>query len=267
MNILLSSPFQLSSYYYYLPPLSRRWPTGGWGSIEYGTTGYTSGQIQGGRWKPLQYFLRRYVYRDYLIAASSDARVLVRSDDAFAPFSGTVTLSLLHVSSGATTPLSSSNITLPPGASSTAWFCANMTSPISQRCPSWSIILPRAGCLVNGSNCILLLSLLDSHGNVVADNFELLAPMGSMTLPAASVNVSVGMLGPTGNVPITLASSATALFVTLTTLAQGRFSDNAFLLPAGQLGVVVDFIPWGPLDYDLLNSTLRVEHVMGYGTD
>ena len=36
------------------------WPTGGWGSIEYGTP--VQGQVVGGRWKPLQHFLRRSVY-------------------------------------------------------------------------------------------------------------------------------------------------------------------------------------------------------------
>jgi hypothetical protein len=32
------------------------WPTGGWGSIEYGTP--VKGQVSGGRWKPLQYMLQ-----------------------------------------------------------------------------------------------------------------------------------------------------------------------------------------------------------------
>ena len=32
------------------------WPTGGWGSIEYGTP--REGQVIGGRWKPLQSFTR-----------------------------------------------------------------------------------------------------------------------------------------------------------------------------------------------------------------
>jgi len=66
-------------------------------------------------------------------------------------------------------------------------------------------------------------------------------------------------------VAVTLSSTATALFVTLTTLAQGRFSDNALILPPGQTSVA--FLPWGPLDFGLLRTTLRVEHVMGYGTD
>ena len=41
------------------------WPTGGWGSIEYG--GNTTGQVSGGRWKPLQVrrndFLRRFILK------------------------------------------------------------------------------------------------------------------------------------------------------------------------------------------------------------
>ena len=42
------------------------WPTGGWGSLEYGTTvadgagqPLTAGQVAGGRWRPLQHFFRQ----------------------------------------------------------------------------------------------------------------------------------------------------------------------------------------------------------------
>lgn len=54
-----------------------------------------------------------------------------------------------------------------------------------------------------------------------------------------------------GTVPITLLSTHTALYVTLTTLAQGRFSDNAF-------------IAWGELDRALLRKSLRVESLSDY---
>ena len=37
--------------------LNEIWPTGGWGSLEYGTA--APGQVVGGRWKPLHYFSRR----------------------------------------------------------------------------------------------------------------------------------------------------------------------------------------------------------------
>ena len=38
------------------------WPTGGWGSIEYGTP--VAGQVIGGRWKPLHHFMAEAAYTD-----------------------------------------------------------------------------------------------------------------------------------------------------------------------------------------------------------
>jgi hypothetical protein len=55
----------------------------------YGTVGYTPGQVQGGRWKPLQYFYERYLFRDVLVACSSDGRCLVKNDNALAPVAAT----------------------------------------------------------------------------------------------------------------------------------------------------------------------------------
>lgn len=39
------------------------WPTGGWGSVEYATAGFTAGQVRGGRWKALHHFYEQYLYR------------------------------------------------------------------------------------------------------------------------------------------------------------------------------------------------------------
>ena len=55
-----------------------------------------------------------------------------------------------------------------------------------------------------------------------------------MELPSASISVVVGA-GQDGHPEIMLTTNATALFVVLTTKAEGRFSDNAFLLEAGQV--------------------------------
>ena len=44
--------------------LNEIWPTGGWGSLEYGTP--VEGQVIGGRWKPLHYFLRASVFADVM---------------------------------------------------------------------------------------------------------------------------------------------------------------------------------------------------------
>ena len=70
----------------------------------------------------------------------------------------------------------------------------------------------------------------------------------------ASVTLSVDGL------KVTVSSSSTVLFVTLVTLAQGRFSDNVFLLPAGE-SVTVEFVPFDGFDAALFKSSLRVEHV------
>ena len=57
-----------------------------------------------------------------------------------------------------------------------------------------------------------------------------------------------------------------ALYVTLTTLAEGRFGDNAFLLTPHMGEVTVPFVPVGAAGADvaLLTSSLRVEHLAMY---
>jgi beta-mannosidase len=241
----------------------RIWPTGGWGSIEYGTVGFTPGQVEGGRWKPLQYFYKRYIYKDELIAASADARVFIKNDNAFAPLVGTGSLSLLHVATGTRTPVFTYPINLPRGGGQSTWFCANSTVDVlTTACPPWPTILAAAGCATDGSDCIALLAIADATGTQVVDNFELLNVPSQYTLPAAQVTFAIGAPAADGTVPITLTASATALFVTLTTLAQGRFSDNALLLTPG--ATTVSFIPWAGFDAAQLASSLRVEHVASY---
>ena len=54
------------------------WPTGGWGSIEYGTP--VEGQVLGGRWKPLQYFYKRSIYADVMATCGGDGTCFVKND-------------------------------------------------------------------------------------------------------------------------------------------------------------------------------------------
>jgi hypothetical protein len=71
-------------------------------------------------------------------------------------------------------------------------------------------------------------------------------------------------LGGTATEPtVSVTTDNAALYVTLTTLAQGRFSDNAFLLLAGETKTL-EFVPFVGFDLDQLRSTLRVEHVASY---
>ena len=62
---------------------------------------------------------------------------------------------------------------------------------------------------------------------------------------------------------VTVKSDKTAVLVELHTLAQGRFSDNAFHIPAGK-SVDVEFIFFGSPDLGMLTSTLRVDAANTY---
>ena len=97
------------------------WPTGGWGSIEYG--GNTTGQVSGGRWKPLQYFFRATTFADQLATCNVWGACFIKNDVPFA-FDGTVTLKLINTLSGVSVPLRDHNVSLAPGAGVTEWFCA-----------------------------------------------------------------------------------------------------------------------------------------------
>ena len=101
------------------------WPTGGWGSIEYG--GDTAGQVSGGRWKPLQYFFRRSVFADQMATCTTTATCFVTNDAPF-PFAGRVEVVLLNTLTGNTTLLGNHPIHLGAGAGITEWFCPTATT-------------------------------------------------------------------------------------------------------------------------------------------
>ena len=189
--------------------------------------------------------------------------MFVRSDDAFAPFEGTASLSVLHLASGAASPLSSFAVSLPRGGGASTWSCANTSAHVTQPpCTPWSALLPTVGCAADGSDCMLQLALTRADGSLAADNFELFTEPYRLALPQATVSASVGSPNANGTVPITITTSATALFVTLTTLASGRFSDNGLILAPGD--TPVEFLPWGPLNVSLLARSLRVESLASY---
>ena len=118
---------------------------------------------------------------------------------------------------------------------------------------------------VKGTTHLLLVSATDADadGAEQSRNELALATPGNMLLPAATVTATVASApSPDGSVLITLDASATALYVTLTTLAHGRFSDNAFAMAPGK--VTVSFIPMqksAPVDISVLKASLRIEHL------
>jgi len=97
------------------------------------------------------------------------------------------------------------------------------------------------------------------RANVVSLNEIPLVPPSHMVLPPATVHATVATKpNVDGSVDVALKADKTALYVILTTLAHGRFSDNAFALTGS---TVVQFVPFGALDLGTLSKTLRVEHL------
>ena len=59
--------------------LNEIWPTGGWGSIEYGTP--VPGQVIGGRWKPLHHMMAQSAYTDVTAACGQAGVTMMDAGD------------------------------------------------------------------------------------------------------------------------------------------------------------------------------------------
>ena len=236
------------------------WPTGGWGSIEYGTPG--RGQSIGGRWKPLQHFLRRSVYATVGAACLVDGRCYVRNDGK-AAFTGSLRLTLTNIATGAAAWNSTLPLRIARGAHAVAWVCVKGVMAPGVSCTSWAQILGDAKC--TPATCVFNADVFGGGSAASAPplsfNQQLLLPPGDLQVPAdAVVTAVVGAPDANGLIPVTVSATQTALLVTLTTLAPGVFSDNTFLLthhaPAKLL-----FTPYGPVDAAALRDSLRITHL------
>ena len=139
------------------------------------------------------------------------------------------------------------------------------------RCSTFQVLLAKAGCAVDGSDCILRVkvaqSLESSRANaggqfLLGDNLLPLSKPSAFKLPAAAVTATVASVDEeNGTASITLISESkgVALYVWLSTLAHGRFEDNGFMLLPGT--ATLDFIAFGSLDSQSLQASLRVEHL------
>ena len=201
-------------------------------SLEYGTAGHTPGQVLGGRWKPLHYWYKRFLYGDVLATCGAGG-CYVRNDRGGVPFDGTVVVEALDLASGTLSPVQTERADLGPGPAAIHFFD-----------------LARD---VDGAREILVISCVE-RGEVVARNEAPFATPGRLALPAARVALSVA------NDTVSLSTNATALYVTLTTLANGAFDDNSFLLLPSEPRSV-RFLPFDSFDAALLARSLRVEHL------
>lgn len=221
--------------------LGEIWPTGGWGSLEWGRP-ETAGQVVGGRWKPLHHMLAGSTFRDQLCTCGTDNHCYVKNDSPWA-FTGTVIINAIDLASGNSSILHSAELDMAAGPGRTSFFD----------------IPP-----VNAKTTILTSTILNAQGNTVSANIIPLLPPKDLSLAPASVSATVGdSVNPDGSIDVDLATDRPALYVTLTTAAQGRFSSNVLLLlPAD--GAQVHFQSFGKPDLARLKASLRVEHAALY---
>ena len=236
--------------------LNEIWPTGGWGSLEYGTVGYTKGQVIGGRWKPLHYMLARSLYTNVMATCGGGKHnpwgynSCYVTNDGIDAFAGEVVIEAVPLASGAAVPAPFVlPVQLPPGPGVKHWF----------RIPDAMWALGKGGGHVFKST---VTQSDDTAAAVVASHHVLLpAPPQFLTgLAVANVTATVEAAETGEAVKIIVAADTLALYVTLSTLAQGRFSDNCFMVEEGKT-VELEFVEFPGFDLVELKSSLKVEHL------
>ena len=204
----------------------------------------------GGRWKPLHYLYARALFADVMATCGGDGTCYIKNDRASKPFRGTVTLETLGFADGVVTQIQSTNISLSAGPGVSHYFHAQNLS------------------MVSGTTHLLLATVHDDEADGEVDatlsvNEIPLVPPAAMQLPNAVVTLKVAAVGnPDGTFNVTLSANATALYVTLTTRAHGRFSDNFFAMSKGTR--TVTFLPFSTFVASTLEPSLRVEHLQMY---
>lgn len=226
------------------------WPTGGWGSIEYGTVGFTSGQVLGGRWKPLHYWYKKSLFADVMAtcgkSSSGTSVACYIKNDLPRVFTGEVDVSSVAFKTGEMKSFKVMQVSMPAGAGTIQWF---------------EVEGIELGSL--GKEAMLIVTVTESGGKVVCDNAVGFTAPKNMNLPQAHVSARVAdKQNEDGTIDIDVVADAFALYVTLTTLAQGRFEDNAFVMLPGVR--TMKFLPFAGFDAAELRRSLRVEHVATY---
>jgi hypothetical protein len=133
---------------------------------------------------------------------------------------------------------------LPRGPGAIAWF----TPPSA---------LPPANATA------VISTVRDEVGSIVSEHMLQRVTPEHLAVPAATVSFKVADdANADGTIDVAVTSDRVALWVTLTTLAHGRFTDNAFFLPATTK--TVQFVPFLSTTPATLQSSLRIEDLSMY---
>ena len=236
--------------------LNEVFPTGGWGSLEYGSPA-SPGSLLGGRWKPMHYWLAGHLFADVMSACgyvgrSRSLACYVSNARSGVPFNGTLTLTSIDLLTGASSVWAQLPVAAPAGPAALAWATPTGQPP-------------------NATTSVLVASLVEAGGGGAQFDehvVHLTAPGNLLVRRAAITAAPAPAPNADGSIDIHLATDSVALFVTLTCAAPGRFTDNAFLLlPSAPR--VIQWLPFdasqdAAADYAALTASLRVEDLSAY---
>lgn len=167
-------------------------------------------------------------------------------------FAGTVTLTAYDLAGDGTgRPFLERSVSLPAGPGAIEWFG-----------------LPDGAMLPPGNTTATICTVTDEVGALASEHLVQLVTPEHLCVPVADVSFTIaGSANADGTIEIAVTSDKVALWVTLTSAAHGRFSDNAFFLPATTKAV--QFVPFSNSttaaeDLAALEQSLRVEDLSMY---
>jgi hypothetical protein len=217
----------------------------------------------------LQHWYKASIYKDVMATCGSGSGPnpsCYVSNNSPKPFAGRVTISAIDFASGLEKTLKAEPLSMATGVGVTHFF--NLTDSVNGTTTILRAVITSSTPSPNFKGGVLDQSAAHATGTAdqaqfISENFIPFAYPKDMKLPKANVQFTVAdALSADGTVEVTVTSDKFALYVTLTTLAQGRFSDNAFVMLPGTKKL--SFIPVLGFKLQELKSTLRVEHAATY---
>ncbi len=170
--------------------LGEIWPTGGWGSVEYGTVGWLDGQVLGGRWKPLHHVMEQHLYRDVVAVCGADAACFVKNSNPLEDVFGQLHAVLFDIQTQKETHVASTYLAIGAGPAIHRFCLAEPES--SHNCPPFPLILAKHQSTAASSVVILRLRVTSSkYISVSEENIVFIVPPANMTIPASEVSANV----------------------------------------------------------------------------
>jgi len=193
----------------------------------------------------LHYWYKASLFASVMATCGKGGACYVKNDSPYA-FTGKLEIVSTDFSTGETMLAKSMDLELAAGAGSISWFTIGAE-------------------YLDGTKSALVATVTAKDGTRISRNVIALATPEKMLLKKANIKATIASdtANADGSVDIDVTADAVAMFVTLTTLADGRFSDNAFLVD-GSGKATVQFIPFSPVDMGKLRSSLRAEDVSAY---